>query len=86
MKSSSFLANLRTYHYLFRRSRRFRSRSYFRLADTRHISEQYAWLVVGRYALPQPGQVFYVMDVSYPVIADSSAGSAGSTASRKYRQ
>ena len=77
---------MRTFHYLFWRSHRFRSRSCFRLADTRHISEQYAWLVVGRKDFPHTGQVFCLMEVSSPVMADSSAGSAGSTASLKYRQ
>jgi hypothetical protein len=63
-----------------------RSRSDFRLAKVRQESEQYAWLVVGKYALPQTGQVFCFREVSSPVTADSSAGSVGSTASRKYLQ
>ena len=76
---------MQTYHPLCWRIRRLRFLSASRLAQIRQASEQYAWLVVGRYSFPHTGHFFWRWEVSFPVRTASSAGSTGSTDRSKYR-
>lgn len=85
-KSSPQKAKLQTYHPLCWRIRRLRFLSASRLAQIRQASEQYAWLVVGRYSFPHTGHFFWRWEVSFPVSIASSDGSTGSTDRSKYRQ